>query len=202
MKLILASASPRRKEILENAGFHFEIIPSDCEENVPNTLSPDMMVTELAILKATDVASKQKGDLLIVGADTLVAFGDTVMGKPKDAEDASKMLHTLSGQTHQVYTGICVIRRLDGFMVAKSEKTDITFRSLSEKEIEDYIATGEPFDKAGAYAIQGLANPFVSNIEGDFNNVVGFPLDTFIRILKDEFHQNIPSKEHHYAEVF
>ena len=195
MKLILGSASPRRKELLREAGYSFEVLPSECDENVDKNLSPKLMVKELSLLKAQDVAKKVTDtDCLIIGADTLVSLGDAVMGKPKDRDDAIQMLRSLSGSCHQVYTGVTVIRRTDGFTVTEAECTNITFRPLSDEEIFAYVDTGEPFDKAGAYAVQGAGKGFVSAISGDYNNVVGLPVDRLGRILTEEFSFVIPSK--------
>lgn len=195
MQLILGSASPRRKELLEGAGFSFRVLSSDCDETVADDLTPDLLVQELALLKARDVASKiSDRDALIIGADTLVALGNEIMGKPKDREDAIRMLRLLSGSCHQVYTGVCVIRRSDGFTVAQCERTDIHFRDLSDDEIISYVDTGEPFDKAGSYAVQGEGRGFVSTIDGDYNNVVGLPVDRLSQILKNEFQYEIPRR--------
>lgn len=188
MKFVLASQSPRRKELLEREGLVFDIIPSDCEENVPDGISPELLVKELAILKAKDVAQKVKEkNTLIIGADTVVAAGDEIMGKPIDREDAKRMLRNLSGSTHHVYTGICVIRKTDGTLFACSECTKIIFRELSDAEINEYVESGESDDKAGAYAVQAGGGHFVDRIDGDFDNVVGLPVNRLLKILRDEF---------------
>ena len=195
MELILGSASPRRKELMEEAGYTFRVLPSTCEEKVSPDLEPRLTVQELALLKAQDVAKKvSHTDALIIGADTLVAFGNEIMGKPADRADAIRMLRTLSGSCHQVYTGVAVIRRTDGYTVTEVECTDITFRKLSDDEIISYVDTGEPFDKAGSYAVQGEGKGFVLKIDGDYNNVVGLPVDRLSAILKREFQYEIPAK--------
>ena len=178
MKIILASASPRRKELLTLAGFEYEVIVSQCEEILPDGITPDKAVEELASQKAEDVFSRNS-DAMIIAADTVVAMGNTILGKPKDEEDAFRMLSSLSGKTHTVYTGVCIKSKdkTDIFHVA----TQVEFYPLSDKEIKDYIATGEPMDKAGAYGIQGKGFVLVKGIHGDYFNVVGLPLAETVR---------------------
>ena len=178
MKIILASASPRRKELLTLAGFEYEVIVSQCEEILPDGITPDKAVEELASQKAEDVFNRNP-DCMIIAADTVVALGNTILGKPKDEDDAFNMLSSLSGKTHTVYTGVCIKSKdkTDIFHVA----TDVEFYPLSDKEIKDYIATGEPMDKAGAYGIQGKGFVLVKGIHGDYFNVVGLPLAETVR---------------------
>lgn len=173
MKIILASASPRRRELLTLAGIEYEVIPSECEEVLPDEITPDEAVKELARQKADDVFNRYP-DCMIIAADTVVALGNTILGKPKDEEDAFNMLSSLSGKSHTVYTGVCIKtnEKTDIFHVA----TDVEFYELTEEEIKDYIATGEPMDKAGAYGIQGKGSLLVKGIHGDYFNVVGLPL--------------------------
>ena len=180
MKTILASASPRRKELLSLAGIEYEVVISQCEEILPDGITPDKAVEELARQKAEDVFSRNN-DALIIAADTVVALGNTILGKPKDEEDAFNMLTSLSGRRHTVYTGVCIKTsdKTDIFHVA----TEVEFYDLSEQEIKDYIATKEPMDKAGAYGIQGKGFVLVKGIHGDYFNVVGLPLAETVRHL-------------------
>jgi septum formation protein len=186
MKVILGSASPRRKEILTQAGIDFKVIISDCEEVITKNV-PSEVVKELSRQKAEDVwekAAEEYGsdDLLVIGADTIVAFGHTIYGKPVDEEDAVRMLKTLSGATHQVYTGVTVITKDMAFTFA--DCTDVTMYEVSDKEIHAYVRSGEPMDKAGAYAIQGGYARYIKEIKGEYNNVVGFPVARLIYELK------------------
>ncbi len=180
MGLILASGSPRRKEILENAGYKFEIITADADETLPEKISPEEAVKFLAELKG-DAVKKDNGGV-VISADTVVAFGEKILGKPKSEEDAKRMLKMLSGKIHSVYTGVCV--QDEEKKITFAEKTDVKFYGLSEKEIDDYVLTGEPMDKAGAYGIQGKGAVLVEKIDGDYLNVVGLPLARLSRILK------------------
>lgn len=178
MKIILASASPRRKELLTLAGFEYEVVVSQCEEVLPDGITPDKAVEELARQKAEDVFLRNS-DAMIIAADTVVSLGNTILGKPKDENDAFSMLSSLSGRKHTVFTGVCIKTKdkTDIFHVA----TDVEFYELSEKEIKDYIATKEPMDKAGAYGIQGKGFVLVKGIHGDYFNVVGLPLAETVR---------------------
>ena len=184
MKIVLASNSPRRKELLEQANIEFEVIGADVEEVTTKT-KPDEVVMELSQLKATAVASSNPGRV-ILAADTVVAFADVILGKPKDEEDAFKMLEALSGMTHQVYTGVTLIEA-DGSVHTFAECTDVTMYENSKELIEAYIATGEPMDKAGAYGIQGKGAVLVKEIKGDYNNVVGLPLARVYRYLYNKY---------------
>ena len=171
--IILASASPRRKEILELADLDFDIMPSDAEEITTKT-EPHEVVMELAFIKARDIYERSDKQSMVIGADTVVAYHGQVLGKPADEADAKRTLMMLSGQTHEVYTGVCLIE--DG--EAK------TFYEISEDEIERYIETGEPMDKAGSYGIQEKAAVFIKGIEGDYYNVVGFPIARFLQEIR------------------
>ena len=184
---VLASASPRRKEILENIGIKAETIASNADESVITGLSPEKTVMELSVLKASSVASELRGNVIVIGADTCVCLDGKIMGKPKHEEDAFNMLSSLSGRTHDVYTGYCVIDVKTGKTEARYEHTYVTFKSLCEKEIRSYIATREPMDKAGGYGIQKKGALFVKKIEGDYFNVVGLPVCGLAELLKDEF---------------
>ncbi len=186
MKLILASASPRRREILKNAGYKFEVITADADETLPPDISPEQAVKYLAELKNSAVA--QNNDGIIVSADTVVAVDGKILGKPADEQDAENMLKMLSGRTHSVFTGVSV--SLGNKKTVFCEKTDVTFFDLSEKEILDYIKTGEPMDKAGAYGIQGRGALLVEKINGDYFNVVGLPIARLSRVLKDFYEED------------
>lgn len=186
MKLILASNSPRRKEILTQLNLKFEVIPSDFEEN-PVDMEPQAMVEHFAYMKAMDVYNKLENDITedtyIIGSDTIV-YCDRIMGKPTDDQAAFIMLRELSNREHQVISGISVIQASTCKAVNMHETTKVWMRVLSEQEIQNYIASGEPRDKAGAYAIQGLGALFVEQIHGCYFNVVGLPVNKLFKIMK------------------
>ena len=179
MRIVLASASPRRRELLEQAGIDFEILIGSTRECITKE-EPGEIVEELSLAKAKGVAEAVTGDAVIIGADTIVAKGNKVLGKPKDAEDAHQMLAMLQGEKHQVYTGVTLLQKKGDERIIRS----FFMTSMSDQEIEAYIATGEPFDKAGSYGIQGRAGIFVERIEGDYYNVVGLPISRLCRELK------------------
>ena len=181
-KLILASASPRRRELLEFLDIPFEIIPAVGPESVPDGASPEQAVLALSLAKAREVADANPDDL-VIGADTVVAVDGAILGKPADEADAARMLRKLSGREHRVYTGVTVIGQ--GRTLSHAEMTRVHFRAMTEEEILSYIATGEPMDKAGAYGYQGRAGLYVERIEGDFFNVVGLPLCALGKMLKE-----------------
>jgi septum formation protein len=187
MKLILASASPRRAEILRNAGFEFEVRPAHVDETIlPNEQAQDY-VKRLAETKAkaiAELASQQEGGGYVVGADTVVVIETQIFGKPADADDARRMLRHLSGKSHEVLTGMALLRAADRQVNTNVERTRVEFLPLSEKDIEDYIATAEPFDKAGAYGIQGVGSRFISRIEGCYFNVMGLPVSRLWQMLR------------------
>ena len=202
-QIILASASPRRKELLEQIGLEFEIIPAKGEEVITKT-APHEVVMELSRQKALEVAGMVSGfsenhdeimtpqDMLVIGADTVVAAQNTsgameILGKPKDEADAYRMLSMLSGKAHAVYTGVTLVfLDKNGKAGAYSffEKTEVHMREMSDSEIKRYIATGEPSDKAGAYGIQGKCAVYIEKIDGDYNNVVGLPVSAIYAELK------------------
>lgn len=185
MRLILGSGSPRRKEIMEQAGLSFEVIPSRKEEIITST-NPIEVVMELAKQKAEDIASFIK-DGVIIGADTVVAIHGNILGKPKDDEAAADMLHRLSGNTHSVFTGVCILVKKEDSLVDKKvfyEETKVTMYPIEEDELKEYLATGESRDKAGAYGIQGRAAIFIQKINGDYYNVVGLPIARLLQELK------------------
>lgn len=185
MKLILASASPRRAQVLCDAGFQFQMISSAVDETPLPGEPPQELVRRLAESKAQLVAQRAVGPALIVAADTIVSIDGCVLGKPASADEARKMLELLSGRTHNVLTGLAVIRLPDEAARLELETTHVTFAPLSEEDISSYVASGEPFDKAGAYAIQGHAGRFVTRIEGCYFNVVGLPLARLFHILRE-----------------
>lgn len=182
MKIILASGSPRRRELLEKMGISFEIDVSDVDETVSGT--PEERVSILAERKARAVGMRHS-EGLILGADTLVALDGRVMGKPLDDDDAVRMLRSLSGRTHHVLTGICLYNAENGAVKTAVESTGVRFRDLTEREILAYVATGEPRDKAGAYAIQGGAASFVAEYDGSYSNVVGLPVERLQKMLSE-----------------
>ena len=185
MRIILASASPRRRELLNQLGLEFEVIVSDVEEVITKTL-PAEVVEELSYIKAKDVFDKTQGDVLVIGSDTVVAYENRILGKPRDMEDAKETLSLLSGNSHFVYTGVTLFKRECGEVTHKTfhEATRVEFYPMSREEIEWYVASGECSDKAGSYAIQGLGGRFVKSIEGDYNNVVGLPVSAIYAELK------------------
>ena len=187
VKLILASASPRRAEILRNAGIPFEVRAILLDETRrPGELRGDY-VRRLALSKARSAANEsgEIGDCLFIGADTIVVAGDEILGKPTSEPDARRMLRLLNGAVHEVHTGLAVFRRPGVMEGIIDETTRVTFAPLSDEEIESYIATGEPFDKAGAYAIQGIAGRYITRIDGCYFNVVGLPLARLWSLLCD-----------------
>lgn len=198
-QIILASASPRRKELLEQIGLQFDICPAKGEEIITKTI-PHEVVQELASQKAKEVAAMVKAyentheelmtpqDIMVIGADTIVAYENQILGKPKDEEDAFRMLSMLSGNTHSVYTGVSIVLLAASGKVGEItfyEKTDVVMREMDEAEIRRYIETGEPMDKAGAYGIQGKCAIYIDKIDGDYNNVVGLPIAAIYRELKN-----------------
>lgn len=197
-QIILASASPRRKELLEQIGISFEICPAKGEEIITKTL-PEEVVMELSQQKAREVAAMLQQyasehaelmtpqDILVIGADTVVAVDEKILGKPKDEDDAFRMLSLLSGKTHAVYTGVTFVFLDKNGRTGEHtffEKTEVIMHRMSEQEIRRYIATGEPMDKAGAYGIQGKCAIYIDKIDGDYNNVVGLPVSRIYRELQ------------------
>ncbi len=187
MKIVLASASPRRKELLAGLGLEFEIKTGDADETIPAGMHPEEAVCLLAERKARAAAEAHSisPDTLVISADTVVFYEGEILGKPRDAADASRMLHALSGSVHQVCTGIALSK--DGRTVSRPVTTDIVFRELSDEEIDAYVKTGEPLDKAGAYGIQARASMFVTAIRGDYFATVGLPICPLVTLAKEEF---------------
>ncbi|MGL5259082.1 MAG: Maf family protein [Lachnospiraceae bacterium] len=185
MEIILASASPRRKELLEQIGIKFSVEISACEEIITKN-NPEEIVEELSKLKATDIFLKNQNKL-IIGADTIVFKDHNILGKPKDKEEARWMIQKLQGSVHQVYSGVTLIYKKNNEVIYRvfTEKTDVYVAKMEQKEIESYIETREPYDKAGAYGIQGIFAKFIEKIDGDYNNVVGLPIRKIYKELKD-----------------
>jgi septum formation protein len=183
-RIILASASLGRKNLLIKTGLDFEIIPSDYQEDMSLSLSPRDLAIHLSSGKASAVAWKHD-NAMVIGADTFVVFKDKILGKPHTPEKAIEMLEMLNGQIHSAITGFTVIDSVENKSVCGSVETKVYFKNLSHVEIADYVATGEPLDKAGAYAIQGLGKKFVQKIEGSESNVTGLPMEEVTKILKD-----------------
>ena len=182
-EIILASTSPRRRELLKLLGVQFFATASPFAEDMSLPLSPTELVKHLAQGKARAVADTYRKEL-VIGADTIVVLGKKILGKPHTPAAAKKMLMALSGKAHSVITGYCIIDCASGSKVVKAVETKLYFKKLSTAEIDNYVATGEPLDKAGAYAIQGLGAVFVKKIEGDFFSVVGLPLFSLVEDLK------------------
>lgn len=188
-KIFLASSSPRRAELLRGLGLDFTVCAPDADESSINKAIPiNMYVQELALLKATAAAKELIGSRgVIIAADTVVCMDGEILGKPYDEQDAARILAALSGKSHEVYTGVCVMRISDGYAACESERTAVTFLPITEEKIDRYIKTGEPMDKAGAYGIQGLGAALVKKIEGDYFNVVGLPISKLTQLLEKEF---------------
>jgi septum formation protein len=189
--IVLASASPRRQELLRNAGIPFTVQPADINETPLAGESARDCAERLAREKALVVFQKRQRDY-VLGADTIVVVDDVILGKPRDAEDAARMLRLLSGRTHAVITGVCVVGPVASGQLpvasktkTASETTVVTMCDLSDDEIREYIATSEPMDKAGAYAIQGIASRWITRIEGDYSNVVGLPVARVYAMLRE-----------------
>jgi septum formation protein len=198
--LVLASASPRRQDLLRNAGISFAVQAADVDETPLTGESARECAERLAREKARTVWRMRPNDV-VLGADTIVVVDEAILGKPADADDAARMLRLLSGRTHQVITGVCLMSRVAGGQRSgagqhstagdscnsrvASETTLVTMSQISDAEIRDYVATGEPMDKAGAYAIQGIASRWIPRIEGDYSNVVGLPVALVYRMLRE-----------------
>lgn len=195
MKLVLASGSPRRKELLEALGLKFDVLITDTDEDAITSqgIGVDLYVQELALMKAAEAAKlliKNK-NVIIIAADTVVTYDGEILGKPKDKIDAFNMLKKLSNKEHQVFTGICVMRVSDGKTYCAPMCTGVKFKELTDEKIAAYIATGEPLDKAGAYGIQGKGTALVEYINGDYNNVVGISTSLLADILENEFNYKV-----------
>ncbi|HEY9755629.1 MAG TPA: Maf family protein [Oculatellaceae cyanobacterium] len=188
-RIVLASGSPRRLELLTNLGLDFEVIPSKVEESVPPGISPEELVRSLAREKAHDVLKtlSKEQNTVVIGADTMVVLDGKLIGKPTDEDDARQMLRRLSERTHTVFTGVIVLKRHkddDLKEIEHVESSLVTFRKLDEKEITAYIATREPMDKAGGYALQGVGAALVARVEGCYTNIIGLPVPTIVSMLR------------------
>ena len=184
-RLILASKSPRRRDLLEQAGLEFSVIPSNLDENSMPLSSPESYVKRLAEAKAKDISHRYP-DCWVIGADTIVIIDNTILGKPGSLPEARKMLRSLSGKTHQVLTGYCICCESIGRLFSDTMKTDVFVKNLTKTQVEWYLNTGEPFDKAGAYAIQGIGTFLVKHINGSYTNVVGLPVCEVLEFLINE----------------
>ncbi|WP_372634646.1 nucleoside triphosphate pyrophosphatase [Cohnella sp.] len=193
--LVLASSSPRRQELISLLGLPVRIIPSGADENTPETWSPREIVEELSKRKALavkqDLTESPDESSIIVGSDTIVVLNGQIMGKPRDGQDAARMLRQLAGNVHEVYTGVSCVRASDGKEATSHRVTKVRMRALSEDQIARYVATGEPMDKAGAYGIQEIGSVLVESIEGDYFNVVGLPV-SLLAVLLEQFEITIP----------
>ena len=186
--LILASGSPRRQELIRLLGLPVEVVPSNVDEDTPEDWTPRQIVEGLSLRKALSVKEQLSGqssaDSIVVGSDTIVVLDREVMGKPRDAEDAMRMLGLLSGRTHEVYTGVTCVRESDGETVTSHRVTHVRMRALTAEQISRYVATGEPNDKAGAYGIQEIGSLLVESIDGCYFNVVGLPVSLLSEMLE------------------
>jgi septum formation protein len=183
--IILASASPRRKELLNGLGLSFRVAPSDVDEEHKNGEPPDFLVCRLALAKATEI-SDQNPDFWILGADTIVVIDGVILGKPRDEEEARSMLARLAGRIHEVFTGYAIVHaQYPKKTTVRHVRSAVYIRDLSPEEIADYVSSGEPMDKAGSYAIQGIGSGIVQQVFGSYTNVVGLPLCEVARDLKE-----------------
>ena len=183
-EIVLASASPRRKELLEKIGLKFKVDASDCAEEIDLALEPDEIMCRISIEKARAIASRHK-DAVIIAADTIGVIGKKMLGKPHTAGEARKMLAQISGKSHDVITGFTVLDTATDKIISATVNTKVYIKKLTQQEIDAYVQTGEPLDKAGAYGIQGLGAVIVEKIEGDYYNVVGLPLSALAEVLQE-----------------
>jgi septum formation protein len=183
-KIVLASASPRRKKLLEQIGLQFEVDPSFIQETVEPGVPPPKLAVIMALAKAKAVAGRHR-DAVIIAADSFIVIDGRILGKPHTPEEACRMLGDLSGRSHSAITGLAVVDTATGRTISRSTETRVYMKRLTPEEIDAYVSTGEPLDKAGAYAIQGRGAVLIENIEGDYNNVVGLPLAVLAGALKD-----------------
>lgn len=183
-RIILASASPRRKELLEQIGITFEVIISNVKENIQYLDNPGKYVEQLALMKAQEIARRVNSGHLIIGADTIVLIDNEILGKPENEEEAFNTIKRLSGKSHFVFTGIAVVESKSGRILVSHERTKVKFREIEDDDIRAYVKTGEPMDKAGSYGIQKKGAVFVESIEGCYFNVVGLPVSRLYSMLK------------------
>jgi septum formation protein len=182
-RIILASSSPRRKDILTQIGLTFTIVPSEYEEDMSLDLAPEALAKTLSLGRAAAVAELHP-DAVVIGADTLISFNGKVYGKPKSKDDARYMLQMLSGNMHEVITGISVVCKATAQTLTEASVSKVHFVTLSSEDIEDYIASGEPLDKAGSYAVQGRGARYIERIEGEYTGIVGLPASLLMELLK------------------
>lgn len=198
IKFILASASPRRKELIGHLKIPFKILTSNIDE-ISHETSPDLFAVDIATQKGMAVfsTSHEEGDIFLVSSDTVVSLAGKIYGKPKNAVEAEQFLNELAGKTHSVFTGVFMLLRIDGeiFKTSFVEETKVTFNNIDEELMKNYIATRDSLDKAGAYGIQGPSLTFISKVEGDYANVVGFPLSRFIDVAQTFFETHLKKKE-------
>jgi len=183
-KIVLASSSPRRKELLQKIGLKFEVDASNCAEEIDSALKPDEIVHRISVAKAKSVALRHK-NTVIIAADTIGVIGKKLLGKPHTAGEARKMLAQINGKSHEVITGFTVLDTATDKIISGTVSTRVYIKKLTQAEIDAYVETGEPLDKAGAYGIQGLGALIVEKIEGDYYNVVGLPLSALAEVLKE-----------------
>ena len=181
-KLILASQSPRRKELLEKCGYPFDVIVADIDESIDSSLTLENAIQQLAYKKAKKIFDDYP-DAIVIGSDTIVSINKKILGKPKDEQEAFNMLKLLSGKTHEVITGLTILTKEKKYNHVSVNK--VTFYDLSDEEIYKYISTKEPMDKAGSYAIQGIASRYIKSIDGDYYAIVGLPVSVVYHILKE-----------------
>ncbi|MBI2627484.1 septum formation inhibitor Maf [Candidatus Nomurabacteria bacterium] len=189
-KLILASSSSTRKNLLTEAGLNFEIDPSSYEEDITLLMSPKELVAHLSYGKAKDVASRHQ-EAIVLGADTIIVYQDKILGKPHTSERAKEMLKMLSGRAHLVVTGFTIIDTKNNHSISKVVETEVFFKNLTDREIDNYVATGEPLNKAGAYAILENGGKFVKKIEGSRTNVSGLPMEELMNVLKNSHRSDL-----------
>lgn len=183
-RFVLASNSPRRIDLLKILGYHFDIIPHSIEECLPADVLPSELVQNLAFLKANDVAGRVE-NAIIISADTIVVHNKSILGKPRDSYDARRILSLLSNSEHDIISGVCIIDVPSKKKLLRIDRTHIKMRYIGEEEIEMYVRSGEPMDKAGAYAVQGEGKKFIEKIEGSYSNAVGLPLETVQEMLNN-----------------
>ncbi len=184
-KIILASTSPRRREILKNTGIQFSIAAPEYDENILNKTFSYKLIESIAENKGESVLTKIKEPAIIISADTVVIYNKLVLGKPKDFDDAFRILSMLNGKTHKVVTAVCIIDNETDKKIIKSETSEVTFNNLSREDIKNYIGEYKPYDKAGAYGIQELPSGFVKEIQGSYDNIVGLPSNIVIKMLNE-----------------
>lgn len=181
-RIILASRSPRRIKILRDHGIEADVVPSESDERLPFTMTPADAAMYLSLVKAADV-SRRNEDACVIASDTIVSVSGEILGKPKDEKDGFRMLSMLRGRTHQVISGLCIISPADSLKICAYDRTDVKVADITDEQLKEYLATPEPYDKAGAYAIQGAFGEYITGTEGSVLNVIGFPWEKFAKIM-------------------